>query len=118
MRWSDRVEDFRTEILGLVKAQAVKNAPTVPLGAKGGFVVKRPPELTGNVTADRAALCAEASACYRKFVAAMPDLTGNVNRAARSVIPPHRVVRRDGDDTYLVLAADKGTATFSDIANG
>ncbi|MFE4459150.1 NAD-glutamate dehydrogenase [Nocardia tengchongensis] len=110
LRWSDRLEDFRTEILGLVKAQAVKNAVIVPVGAKGGFVVKRPP-------ADRSALSAEAVACYRTFIAGLLDLTDNVDRISGAVLPPARVRRHDGDDTYLVVAADKGTATFSDIAN-
>ncbi|MFE2961037.1 NAD-glutamate dehydrogenase [Nocardia tengchongensis] len=111
LRWSDRLDDFRTEILGLVKAQAVKNAVIVPVGAKGGFVVKRPP-------ADRAQHSAEAIACYRMFIAGLLDLTDNVDRVSGAVLPPARVRRHDGDDTYLVVAADKGTATFSDIANG
>ncbi|MEC3920225.1 NAD-glutamate dehydrogenase [Nocardia sp. CDC160] len=117
LRWSDRLEDFRTEILGLVKAQAVKNAVIVPVGAKGGFVVKRPPAPSGNAAADRQALQAEGVACYRTFIAGMLDLTDNVDRDTGTVVPPDRVVRRDGDDTYLVVAADKGTAAFSDIAN-
>ena len=107
LRWSDRREDFRTEILGLVKAQAVKNAVIVPVGAKGGFVLKQPAE-------DQRA---EGVACYRLFVAGLLDVTDNVDRASGAVVPPARVVRRDGDDAYLVVAADKGTATFSDIAN-
>ena len=117
LRWSDRREDFRTEILGLVKAQAVKNAVIVPVGAKGGFVVKRPPSPSGDAAADRDAFRDEGVACYRLFVAALLDVTDNVDRATGAVVPPPRVVRRDGDDAYLVVAADKGTATFSDIAN-
>lgn len=117
LRWSDRLEDFRTEVLGLVKAQAVKNAVIVPVGAKGGFVVKQPPAATGDPVADRQALGAEGVACYRTFISGLLDVTDNVDRATGEVVPPARVVRRDGDDTYLVVAADKGTATFSDIAN-
>jgi glutamate dehydrogenase len=119
LRWSDRREDFRTEILGLVKAQAVKNAVIVPLGAKGGFVLKRPPAPTGDPGIDREALQAEGVACYRTFVAAMLELTDNVSvtGGARQVIPAPCGVRYDGDDPYLVVAADKGTASFSDIAN-
>ncbi|MCX4099311.1 NAD-glutamate dehydrogenase [Nocardia sp. alder85J] len=117
LRWSDRLEDFRTEILGLVKAQAVKNAVIVPVGAKGGFVVKQPPAPTGDAVADRQALQAEGVACYRTLISGLLDVTDNVDRATGRVVPPQRVVRRDGDDTYLVVAADKGTATFSDIAN-
>jgi glutamate dehydrogenase len=117
LRWSDRLEDFRTEILGLVKAQAVKNAVIVPVGAKGGFVVKRPPAATGDAAADRQALFAEGVSCYRTFISGLLDLTDNVEHGTGTVLPPERVVRRDGDDTYLVVAADKGTATFSDIAN-
>ncbi len=110
LRWSDRLEDFRTEVLGLVKAQMVKNAVIVPVGAKGGFVVKRPP-----VGGDREQLLAEGVACYRMFVAALLDITDNL--VGGEVVPPPDVVRHDPDDTYLVVAADKGTATFSDIAN-
>ncbi|MBU3062736.1 NAD-glutamate dehydrogenase [Nocardia sp. NEAU-G5] len=117
LRWSDRLEDFRTEILGLVKAQAVKNAVIVPVGAKGGFVVKHAPATTGDPVADRQALQAEGIACYRTFISGLLDVTDNVDHASGTVVPPARVVRRDGDDTYLVVAADKGTATFSDIAN-
>ncbi|MBL1078616.1 NAD-glutamate dehydrogenase [Nocardia sp. 2] len=117
LRWSDRLEDFRTEILGLVKAQAVKNAVIVPVGAKGGFVVKQPPAATADPVADRQTLQAEGIACYRTFISGLLDVTDNVDRATGEVVPPARVVRRDGDDTYLVVAADKGTATFSDIAN-
>ncbi|WP_040831802.1 NAD-glutamate dehydrogenase [Nocardia jiangxiensis] len=117
LRWSDRLEDFRTEILGLVKAQAVKNAVIVPVGAKGGFVVKQPPTPSGDPAVDRQAMQAEGVACYRTFISGLLDVTDNVDHATGAVIPPERVVRRDGDDTYLVVAADKGTATFSDIAN-
>jgi glutamate dehydrogenase len=109
LRWSDRREDFRTEILGLVKAQMVKNAVIVPVGAKGGFVVKRPP-------AGREALLDEVVACYRTFICALLDLTDTI--ADGKVVPPTDVVRYDEDDPYLVVAADKGTATFSDLANG
>ncbi|RJO77541.1 NAD-glutamate dehydrogenase [Nocardia panacis] len=117
LRWSDRLEDFRTEVLGLVKAQAVKNAVIVPVGAKGGFVVKRPPAATGDPGVDRQALGAEGVECYRTFVSGLLDVTDNVDRVSGNVVAPERVVRHDGDDTYLVVAADKGTATFSDIAN-
>ncbi len=110
LRWSDRNEDFRTEVLGLVKAQMVKNAVIVPSGAKGGFVLKRPP-----VGADPQDLRDEVVVCYRLFVSALLDLTDNLVDGV--VVPPIRTVRHDGDDTYLVVAADKGTATFSDIAN-
>ncbi|WDZ84983.1 NAD-glutamate dehydrogenase [Micromonospora cathayae] len=104
LRWSDRREDFRTEVLGLVKAQMVKNAVIVPVGAKGGFVLKQKP-------GDRD----EAVACYREFISALLDVTDNI--VSGEVVPPTEVVRHDGDDPYLVVAADKGTATFSDIAN-
>lgn len=117
LRWSDRREDFRTEILGLVKAQAVKNAVIVPVGAKGGFVVKSPPAPTGDAVADRDATRIEGVACYRLFISGLLDLTDNVDKSSGAVITPPGVVRRDGDDAYLVVAADKGTATFSDIAN-
>jgi glutamate dehydrogenase len=110
LRWSDRREDFRTEVLGLVKAQMVKNAVIVPVGAKGGFVVMNPPD-----PSDREAFMAEGIACYRIFVSALLDITDNL--VGGQVVPPPRVVRHDADDTYLVVAADKGTATFSDIAN-
>src|SRR5690606_34829300 len=116
----DRREDFRTEILGLVKAQAVKNAVIVPAGAKGGFVVKSVP--TGGREAGQAAAApdpkqrrAEGEACYRQFISALLDVTDNLVDGA--VVPPERVVRYDADDPYLVVAADKGTATFSDLAN-
>ncbi len=115
LRWSDRREDFRTEVLGLVKAQAVKNAVIVPVGAKGGFVVKRPPLPTGDPGPDREAWLAEGIACYRMFISGLLDLTDNLR--AGEVVPAADVVRYDADDTYLVVAADKGTATFSDIAN-
>ncbi|BBZ29506.1 NAD-specific glutamate dehydrogenase [Mycolicibacterium madagascariense] len=117
LRWSDRREDFRTEILGLVKAQAVKNAVIVPVGAKGGFVPKNPPVPTGDAAADRDAQRAEGVACYRLFISGLLDVTDNVDTTTGVVTPPDGVVRRDGDDAYLVVAADKGTATFSDIAN-
>jgi glutamate dehydrogenase len=117
LRWSDRREDFRTEILGLVKAQAVKNAVIVPVGAKGGFVVKQPAVATGDAAADRDAARNEGIACYKLFISGLLDVTDNVDRATRAVVTPPDVVRRDGDDAYLVVAADKGTATFSDIAN-
>jgi glutamate dehydrogenase len=110
LRWSDRPEDFRTEVLGLMKAQMVKNALIVPVGSKGGFVVKRPPADGG-----REALQEEGIACYKTFLSGLLDLTDNI--AAGESVPPDRVVRYDEDDTYLVVAADKGTATFSDIAN-
>ncbi|MEI4279565.1 NAD-glutamate dehydrogenase [Klenkia terrae] len=108
LRWSDRREDLRTEILGLVKAQTVKNTVIVPTGAKGGFVLLRPP-------ADREAWLAEGKACYELFIGALLSLTDNLVDGA--VVPAEGVVRHDGDDTYLVVAADKGTATFSDLAN-
>jgi glutamate dehydrogenase len=117
LRWSDRRDDFRTEILGLVKAQAVKNAVIVPVGAKGGFVVKRPPLPSGEAAADREASRAEGVACYQLFISGLLDVTDNVDHATKKVSPPPEVIRRDGDDAYLVVAADKGTATFSDIAN-
>ncbi|MFG2624932.1 NAD-glutamate dehydrogenase [Streptomyces sp. NPDC048473] len=111
LRWSDRREDFRTEILGLVKAQMVKNTVIVPVGAKGGFVAKQLPD----PAADRDAWMAEGIASYRTFVSALLDITDNM--VAGEVVPPRDVVRHDEDDTYLVVAADKGTAKFSDIAN-
>jgi glutamate dehydrogenase len=110
LRWSERPEDFRTEVLGLVKAQEVKNSVIVPSGAKGGFVCKRLPSL-----ADRAAYRAEVLACYKMFISAMLDITDNI--AGDQVVPPPGVVRLEGDDPYLVVAADKGTATYSDVAN-
>ncbi len=111
LRWSDRPEDFRTEILGLMKAQMVKNALIVPVGSKGGFVVKQPPAEGG-----REALQEEAIACYKTFLSGLLDLTDNIRKG--KVTPPPQVVRYDEDDPYLVVAADKGTASFSDIANG
>ncbi|WP_316744141.1 NAD-glutamate dehydrogenase [Streptomyces sp. MK7] len=111
LRWSDRREDFRTEILGLVKAQMVKNTVIVPVGAKGGFVAKQLPD----PSVDRDAWLAEGIASYKTFISALLDITDNM--VAGVVVPPKDVVRHDGDDTYLVVAADKGTATFSDIAN-
>ena len=109
LRWSDRPEDFRTEVLGLVKAQMVKNAVIVPQGAKGGFILRRPP-------VERDALMEEGIACYQTFLRGLLDITDNI--VGPRIIPPANVVRHDGDDPYLVVAADKGTATFSDIANG
>ena len=111
LRWSDRREDFRTEVLGLVKAQEVKNAVIVPVGAKGGFY---PVHLPDPAT-DRDGWLTEGKAAYREFISALLDVTDNMVGGA--VVPPVDVVRRDGDDTYLVVAADKGTATFSDLAN-
>ncbi|MBI4968878.1 MAG: NAD-glutamate dehydrogenase [Rhodospirillales bacterium] len=110
IRWSDRPEDFRTEILGLMKAQMVKNAVIVPVGAKGGFVVKRPPKEGG-----REAFLAEGIECYRTLMRGLLDITDNL--VAGAIVAPRDVKRLDGDDPYLVVAADKGTATFSDIAN-
>ncbi|HEX6497719.1 MAG TPA: NAD-glutamate dehydrogenase [Micromonosporaceae bacterium] len=131
LRWSDRRDDFRTEILGLVKAQMVKNAVIVPVGAKGGFVVKNPTvrDVTGPsagappagaaaakpAISDRDAYQAEGVACYKLFISALLDVTDNL--VGGEIVPPPDVVRHDGDDAYLVVAADKGTATFSDIAN-
>jgi len=119
LRWSDRREDFRTEVLGLVKAQMVKNAVIVPVGAKGGFVVKQPGGTArGRAAAeppDREAAQAEGVACYQQFISGLLDVTDNI--VAGQIVPPQRVVRHDGDDPYLVVAADKGTATFSDVAN-
>ncbi|WP_299975185.1 NAD-glutamate dehydrogenase [uncultured Pseudoteredinibacter sp.] len=110
LRWSDRLEDYRTEVLGLVKAQQVKNSVIVPAGAKGGFVAKRPPSDGG-----REAFLAEGVECYKIFIQGLLDVTDNLLDGA--IVPPRSVVRRDEDDPYLVVAADKGTATFSDIAN-
>ena len=109
IRWSDRREDFRTEVLGLMKAQNVKNTLIVPVGAKGGFVPKRLPG------GSREEVQAEVIACYRTFIRGLLDLTDNI--VGNRLVPPPQVVRRDADDAYLVVAADKGTATFSDIAN-
>lgn len=110
LRWSDRREDFRTEVLGLLKSQLVKNAVIVPVGAKGGFVVKQPP-----VEGGREALQEEVKFCYRSFIRGLLDVTDNL--VGGKVVAPQDVVRHDDDDPYLVVAADKGTATFSDLAN-
>jgi glutamate dehydrogenase len=110
LRWSDRPQDFRTEILGLVKAQQVKNAVIVPVGAKGGFFPKRLPPAS-----DRAAWLAEGTESYQEFVRTLLDLTDNID--GDHIVPAPDVVRYDDDDPYLVVAADKGTATFSDVAN-
>lgn len=110
LRWSDRYEDFRTEVLGLMKAQNVKNSIIVPVGSKGGFVVKKMPK------GSRDEVMAEVIDCYKTFIGSMLDITDNIE--AESIVPPIDVVRHDEDDPYLVVAADKGTATFSDIANG
>ena len=112
IRWSDRPQDFRTEILGLVKAQNVKNAVIVPVGAKGGFVPKHLP-----AGGTREAIQAEGIATYKIFISTLLDITDNIRPGTAGVVPPPDVVRHDGDDPYLVVAADKGTATFSDIAN-
>jgi glutamate dehydrogenase len=111
LRWSDRREDFRTEVLGLMKAQMVKNAVIVPVGSKGGFVTKNLP-----ATGGRDAVMAEVIECYQTFLRGMLDVTDN--RTSKGIVHPDQVVRYDGEDSYLVVAADKGTATFSDIANG
>ena len=111
LRWSDRPEDFRTEVLGLVKAQMVKNTVIVPVGSKGGFVLKRAP-----AASDREAFMAEGVACYKDYLRGLLDITDN--RVGDAIVPPPDVHRADGDDPYLVVAADKGTATFSDYANG
>ncbi len=110
LRWSDRREDFRTEVLGLLKAQTVKNTMIVPVGAKGGFFPKRLP-----ITDDRDEIMAEVVYCYRSFINGLLDITDNLD--GDRIVPPEGVMRHDGDDPYLVVAADKGTATFSDIAN-
>jgi glutamate dehydrogenase len=112
IRWSDRPQDFRTEILGLVKAQQVKNAVIVPVGAKGGFVPKLMPK-----SPTREQFQAEGIATYKLFISTLLDITDNIHHDG-SIVPPDNVVRHEGDDPYLVVAADKGTATFSDIANG
>ncbi|WP_162589606.1 NAD-glutamate dehydrogenase [Variovorax sp. RA8] len=111
LRWSDRPEDFRTEVLGLVKAQMVKNTVIVPVGSKGGFVLKRAPS-----PADRDAYMREGVACYQDYLRGLLDITDNL--AGTAIVPPPQVRRHDPDDAYLVVAADKGTATFSDYANG
>ncbi len=111
LRWSDRMEDYRTEVLGLVKAQMVKNAVIVPAGSKGGFVCKQMPK-----DAPRDVVAAEGEAVYRLFISSLLEVTDN--RVRGDIVPPGDTVRYDQDDPYLVVAADKGTATFSDIANG
>ncbi|MCZ2402788.1 NAD-glutamate dehydrogenase [Paenarthrobacter sp. Z7-10] len=115
LRWSDRREDFRTEVLGLVKAQTVKNAVIVPTGAKGGFFAKALPD----PAVDRAGWMAEGIECYKTFIRGLLDLTDNLLTTSdgEQLVPPANVVRHDDDDSYLVVAADKGTASFSDIAN-
>ena len=110
LRWSDRKEDFRTEVLGLMKAQNVKNTMIVPVGAKGGFVVQKLPEEGGRET-----VMAEVTYCYKSYINALLDITDNLDD--NELIPPKQVIRRDKDDPYLVVAADKGTASFSDTAN-
>ena len=110
LRWSDRPEDFRTEVLGLVKAQQVKNVVIVPVGSKGGFVLKKAPP-----SSDREAFMKEGIACYQDYLRGLLDLTDN--RVGETIVPPPQVKRHDPDDPYLVVAADKGTATFSDYAN-
>jgi glutamate dehydrogenase len=110
LRWSDRPDDFRTEVLGLVKAQMVKNTVIVPVGSKGGFVLKKAPPAS-----DREAFMKEGVACYQDYLRGLLDLTDNL--VGGNAVPPPQVVRIDGDDPYLVVAADKGTATFSDYAN-
>ena len=110
LRWSDRMEDYRTEVLGLVKAQQVKNSVIVPVGAKGGFVCKKLP-----VSGDRNKIMAEVISCYRLFISSLLDVTDNLKQGV--IVPPEKLVRKDADDPYLVVAADKGTATFSDVAN-
>jgi glutamate dehydrogenase len=112
LRWSDRREDFRTEVLGLVKAQMVKNTVIVPVGSKGGFFCKQLPD----PSVDRDAWFNEGVACYKRFINGLLDITDNI--VGGRIVAPDEVVRHDGDDPYLVVAADKGTATFSDIANG
>jgi len=111
LRWSDRPEDFRTEVLGLVKAQMVKNTVIVPVGSKGGFVLKRAPAMS-----DRDGYMKEGVACYQDYLRGLLDVTDN--RVSDKIVPPPQVKRHDSDDPYLVVAADKGTATFSDYANG
>jgi len=111
LRWSDRREDYRTEVLGLAKAQQVKNTVIVPVGAKGGFVPKKMPP-----NAAREEIMQEGIACYKIFISGLLDITDNIRD--KNVVPPENVIRLDDDDPYLVVAADKGTATFSDIANG
>ena len=115
IRWSDRREDYRTEILGLMKTQMVKNAVIVPVGSKGGFYVKRPPINAQGGGGTREQVQAEGIACYQTLIRGLLDITDNY--AGQGIVPPANVVRHDPDDPYLVVAADKGTATFSDIAN-
>jgi glutamate dehydrogenase len=110
IRWSDRIEDFRTEIFDLMKTQMVKNAVIVPVGAKGGFIVKHPP-----LDHDPETLRAEVERCYKTLIRGLLDITDNLD--GTGVVPPPQVTRYDSDDPYLVVAADKGTASFSDIAN-
>ncbi|MEK7990176.1 MAG: NAD-glutamate dehydrogenase [Thiotrichaceae bacterium] len=110
LRWSDRQEDFRTEVLGLVKAQMVKNAVIVPVGSKGGFVAKKL-----NKNSSREEMQKQGIACYQTFIRGLLDVTDNL--VDNQIVPPTDVIRHDEDDPYLVVAADKGTATFSDIAN-
>lgn len=110
LRWSDRQEDFRTEVLGLMKAQMAKNSVIVPVGSKGGFVVKKPP-----TDGSKEAFQEEGIRCYKTFLRGLLDITDNI--VDGTIVPPKDVVRHDEDDPYLVVAADKGTATFSDIAN-
>ena len=111
LRWSDRREDYRTEVLGLVKAQQVKNTVIVPVGAKGGFV---PKQIATDASRDE--FIAEGVACYKIFISGLLDITDNLDSS--DILPPKNLICKDGDDPYLVVAADKGTATFSDIANG
>jgi glutamate dehydrogenase len=115
IRWSDRPQDFRTEVLGLVKAQQVKNAVIVPVGSKGGFVPKHLPAMVAR-GAKREDVQAEGVAAYKLFIDALLDITDNYAKDGK-IVPPDNVVRHEGDDPYLVVAADKGTATFSDTAN-
>jgi glutamate dehydrogenase len=115
IRWSDRPQDFRTEVLGLVKAQQVKNAVIVPVGSKGGFVPKKLPDIIAK-GGKREDIQAEGTAAYKLFIDALLDITDNYDKDGK-VVPPDNVVRYEGDDPYLVVAADKGTATFSDTAN-
>lgn len=110
IRWSERPDDFRTEILGLMKTQVTKNALIVPTGAKGGFIARKLP-------AERVERAAHVRDCYRAFISAMLEIQDNVDRRTKRIVKPPRVVRHDGDDSYFVVAADKGTATFSDTAN-
>src|SRR5690606_9681532 len=110
IRWSDRMDDFRTEVLGLVKTQMVKNAVIVPSGSKGGFVLLRAPSIPEQ-------LAEEGKEQYRTLVRGLLDLTDNLDLASGETLPPEHVLAYDEPDPYLVVAADKGTARFSDIAN-